>query len=94
MPLLDDRLRFLETVEDLPVEQFVAKTLLRNPGFPARNLGRFRLAHRNFNLTKQRHNLLRAKPFLGNTKLLSKSVTNKPLGPKRACQSHISATAP
>ena len=64
------------------------KTLLRDPGFPARNLGRFPLAYRKLTLAKQRHNLLRAEPLpLGITKLLSKTVSNKPLGSKRA--SHV-----
>jgi hypothetical protein len=63
-PLLDDDLCFLQAVEDFAIQQLIAETLFGYPCIPAGDLGRLTLTHCDFNLAKQCHNLLRAKPLL------------------------------
>src|SRR5664280_3254679 len=60
---------------DLKTAVFLApaiKTLQRYARIPAGHRRRFALCHRHFNLTKQRYDLLRAKPLLRHDQLLSK----------------------
>ena len=61
---LDDRLRFLETVEDLAIEAFIPELLCRS-GFLTGNGNRLALCLQHLNLAKLRHDLVRRKSLPG-----------------------------
>src|SRR5271155_4319837 len=84
-PLLDDDGGFLQAVEDFSVEAFVAQ-LLRNSGFTARYRRCLALRHQHFDLTKQHHDLLRAKPLLRHTLAPSQAHPLTKLGPRNPSQ--------
>src|SRR5271154_1985701 len=73
--LLNNDGRFLQAVEDFSVEAFVTQ-LLGNSGFSARYRRCLALRHQNFDLTKQHHDLLRAKPFLQSFGPSANSIEN------------------
>ena len=66
-------------------------TLLRNPGFSARQGRRFALRHQHFDLTKQHHNLLRGEPLLRHSQNSFPSSFSHKAWPKKAQSGQIAS---